>query len=191
MRAVFMVVALGFAWAAGHGEAHADNSHNTGKLELQTMFAMGGPIGLMGDRLSDISTQTFTAMAAARLRSPKYSIVGIEANYVYLSGFGATMLFDVWRSDRIRVHVLDLGIFWNGTRPVSVMRLPRAYDVTLGAGVELRFGRWSMTFDWRANLPDPYGTLSTYGGFSRQWYAEAVKGGQVCGGVSYSWPLLR
>jgi hypothetical protein len=167
--------------------ARADNGHNTAAFEFQIMLALGGPAGLYDDVKA--TPQPFVALLGARIRSPKHSIVGIELYELVPNGFGAATIIDVWRSEHLRVHLLDLGIFANLGKPVSVQRHQRSYDITLGGGIELRFESLSFTFDYRMFLPDLYDTLGNYGGFSKPWYTEAAKGGVLLWGISKSFSV--
>ena len=161
----------------------------TASFELQANVGLGGPIGLaFGPNYSGITTIPFTEKVGARIRFPKYSTLAIEPYMLMENGFGVAALFDAVRTDRFRLHIIDFGIFWNSVQPVSVRRVDRAYDITVGLGMEYGKGPWLFTVDWRAFLPDPYGILTAYGAFARAYYAEALKGGQLWLGFSFSWP---
>lgn len=157
-------------------------------MELQGLIGVGGPMFLaLGPNYDQMSSRPVAVIAAARVRNEKV-FVGLEMNLVAPVGMGMNMLFDVYRGDRFRVHIIDPGVFWNVRQPLSVARVARTYDVTVGFGGEIFLDlrrRVSLTVDWRVYLPDPYGILTQFGGFARPIYKEAAQGGYVWVGFAY------
>ncbi len=160
------------------------------KLTLRAAASLGGPVGLIGDDSPywKPTTAPFTLRLAGQLSAPAYTPLTLEINAVIPCGFGVNLLFDVFRSDRLRVHLLDLGVFWNAFKPVSVQRLHRQFDLTAGLGVDVRVWRTlSVSADWRVFLPNPMTTLPDYADFALPMYREALKGGQLWIGAAYAW----
>lgn len=152
-------------------------------VELQGLAGPMGPLFLaFGPKYDQFSTRPVAIMFAARIR-PKRVYLGFEVNMVMPAGFGMNVLFDVYRGDRFRLHLVDPGVFLNALHPLSVARIKRSYDVTVGAGGEVFLGqsrKISVGFDWRVYLPDPWAILTAFSGFSRPIYNEAAQGGYVC-----------
>jgi hypothetical protein len=186
MRAAIFASVLAATLAAADRTASAQTGRE--RLELQIGGATGGPLGLALDPSPRYTTAFVTVRAHARLRSPRYTPLAVETGAVLGYGLGANLLVDVLRAGRLRVHIFDAGVFWSRWRPVAVGRVRRAWDLTLGAGTEVRVWRkLSVTLDWRTFLPNPYRVLTDYGDFSRLVYGEALKGGQTWLGASWSW----
>ncbi len=159
-------------------------------FSLRAVGSLGGPVGLIGydSPYWNPTTAPFTLRLAGQIRAPKYTPVSLEISAVIPCGFGANLLFDVFQSDRVRVHLLDLGIFWNAFKPVSVQRLHRDFDLTAGLGLDVRVWKTlSVSADWRVFLPNPATTLPNYADFAIPMYVEAARGGQLWIGAAYSW----
>lgn len=157
------------------------------KYELQTIWGLGVAPGVaaMG---SDCTTAPLAVGIAQTVRFPRYSQFGLELNFVAPGGLGANLLIDVVKFWRLRVHLIDPGIVWNLTGPASVTRVKRDFDLTLGAGVDIRLNReLAVTVNWRMYFPDPFSVISRYGDFARPVYAEAAKGGQLWFGLARVW----
>lgn len=150
----------------------------------------GGPVGLSFGGVDDHTTAPVTSYAFMKLRvqSPGFSSPRtLEAYAVPFHGFGVNLKNDDLTIGRVRLHLLDVGVFWNAFEPVSVRRVERSLDVTLGLGVEVRLsGRWSAAADYRAFVPNPFTTLHRYGDFSRLIAYEVFQGGQTWLALSYS-----
>ncbi len=162
---------------------------NRAKFETQTLMGGGGPIGLIGANLPEpVSTLPLSVRLAQRFRLPRWSPVALEVNFVVPIGLGVNFLCDVYRSDRVRLHLIDPGIHWNMVQPVSVTRVGRSWDVTFGAGIDVRLnGQLWLTLDWRAYLPDPSVVPYKYGDWARPIYKEAALGGQLWLGIARVW----
>ena len=156
-------------------------------LETQTLVGIGLPTFAP---TSDGKSQydLVTVRLAQTLRAPKFSGVGIEINAIPLGGrgVGASLIIDLLRFEIFRIHA-DLGAFWNLGEPVSVISIKRAYDLTVGGGLELKVSkRLGVSADWRAYLPEP-GAFLRYGDLAVPAYKNALKGGQACLGVLAYW----
>jgi hypothetical protein len=125
---------------------------------------------------------------AGRLGFPEYSPVRLELNAVIPSGLGVNLMLDVLKIKNVRLHLLDPGLFWNIGRPVSVARIARKADITLGAGADLKvWNGWSVGLNWRWFIPNPLTVIPDYDGFSYPAYREALRGGQLWLSASYTW----
>lgn len=158
-------------------------------FHIRAGASVGGPVGLIGyDGYWKTSTPPFTLRLMGQLRLPKYTSLALEISSVVPYGLGANLLFDVVQTDRIRVHLFDLGFFWNAWKPVVVQRLKRSVDLTVGLGLDVRIkDSWSVSADWRVFMPNPWTTLPAYSEFALPMYEEALKGGQLWLGAAYCW----
>lgn len=189
LAAVCLLATFASETSAAPPEAHPFALPDAPAHELRLGLGAGGPAGfIVAGNPEEATTSFFTGYAYARFRLPKMTPVALELNAVVPCGFGVNLLTDVIHLGRFRAHFFDIGIFWNAFDPVSVRRVRRSWDLTLGTGAEVRITeRWAATFDWRVFLPNPYDVITGYGDFSRLVYAEALKGGQTWLGASYSW----
>ena len=126
-------------------------------------------------------------MFTARFRLPKISPRVLELYAVAPNGFGLNIKNDDFHIGNVRFHLLDVGLFYNMWKPVSVQRVERKLDLTLGAGIEYEFGdKWVATLDWRMFLPaNLFAVLTDYGDFARLIGLEAVQGGHTWVGILY------
>lgn len=186
--AVCFGLAMATAAVAANNPPETANSKT---FEFQFNLAAGGAPGMAayhGSVLGPPSTALLTAHIAARFRLPKYTPLVLEIDVVFPHGVGANLGIDILRTERVRVHIGDVGLFGNLTTPVSVARLKRKLDMVAGAGVEIKVNKsFSVTLDWRMFLPPFADTLLRYGDFARPMYEEALKGGQVWIGFSRVW----
>lgn len=158
-------------------------------FEAQIGLSAGGPFGLLFPvkDVEEHSTQIVTQVATIRIRLPKISPRALELYGAYPNGFGANLKNDDFHIGNVRLHLFDLGLFYSVREPISVQRVDRKLDITVGFGAEWEFRkRWSLTLDWRsfipANIPK---VLADYGDFSRLVLYEALQGGQTWLGISY------
>ncbi len=160
-----------------------------GPLEVEAVAGLGGPLFLIGASYpGGVSTKPFTGFVAGRIGFPDYSLLRLELSAVAPSGFGANLLLDVLQIQRVRLHLLDPGVFWNVGEPMSAARIHRKMDFTVGAGCDVRvWGNWSAGLNWRWFIPNPITVIPTYDGFSYPAYREALRGGQLWLSVSYTW----
>ncbi len=160
-----------------------------GPFQLRALGGVGGPVGLIGyDGYWKPTTAPFTERLAVQLRLQQYTPLVLEVSAVIPYGLGFNVLTDIVQTDRVRVHLFDLGVFWNAYMPVSVQRIKRDFDITLGAGVDVRVkDRWSLSLDYRLFLPNPITTLPEYADFALPVYGEALRGGQLWLSAGYSW----
>jgi len=160
-----------------------------GPLEVEAAAGLGGPIALIGASYpGGVSTKPFTGFVAGRIGFPDYSLLRLEVSGVIPSGVGVNLLLDVLQIQRIRLHLLDPGLFWNIGSPVSAARIPRKMDITIGAGCDVKvWGNWSAGLNWRWFIPNPLTVIPDYDGFSYPAYREAFRGGQLWLSASYTW----
>lgn len=147
-------------------------------LDLRPIAAIGGGVD-----------SRVGGMLGARLRWLPYTPIVLEASMFIPYGGGFNVLLDVFRNDRVRVHVLDPGLFWafSDAQRVVGPKFDRSFDITAGAGIEVRVrDRWIVTADWRWFFPNPGEVVPMYGDFSRKPYTRALIGGQIWIGVSYA-----
>jgi hypothetical protein len=158
-------------------------------FHIRVIAGLGGPVGLIGyDDYWRPTTMPFTLRLAGQLRLPEYTPLALEISAVIPNGFGANLLFDIVQTDWVRVHLIDVGFFWNAFQPVTVQRYKRDVDLTLGLGVDVRIkDGWSVALDWRLFLPNPITTIPAYADFSYPIYGEALRGGQLWLSAAYCW----
>jgi hypothetical protein len=128
-------------------------------------------------------------LLVGRLRRMPETFLGLEFGFYAPWGVGANLLLDVFRNDRLRVHLLDPGVFYAWDDSFRIVRpdVERAVDITFGAGVEWQFAsRWWLTVDCRMFFPEPIRTIGWYGDFARRIYAQSAAGVQTWIGVGYS-----
>lgn len=111
--------------------------------------------------------------------------IGLETSIVFPYGFGANFLMYVYNGPRVGVHILDPGIFYSwGEKEISAPEMPRAFDITAGAGVEVHINDWlAVTVDWRVFLPNPFRVMPDYADYGLRAFGEALKGGQLWLGI--------
>lgn len=160
---------------------------NERKFETQTVWGFGfAPgVGAMG---RDCTTLPISIWMLQRFRLPRYTNFGLEVGMVAPGGFSVTLLTDVTRFGRFRIHLVDPGIVVNLTEPGTVNRVHRTWDLTLGAGIDIRLDDLlTLTVNWRMFFPDPFSVIGRYGDFARPVYTEAAKGGQLWFGLARVW----
>jgi opacity protein-like surface antigen len=162
---------------------------DVGPFQIRALGSVGGPVGLIGyDGYWRQTTAPFTVRLAGQMRLQQYTPLALEISAVIPYGIGANLLTDVIQTDRVRVHLFDIGIFWNAYMPVSVSRIKRDFDLTLGAGIDVRVkDSWSLSLDYRMFLPNPVTVLPAYADFALPIYTEALRGGQLWLSVGYCW----
>lgn len=111
----------------------------------------------------------------------------LEMNAVLPFGIGTNLLIYVYRDENVRVHLIDPGIFYSWLGDLSSRWMPRSFDITFGAGVEVRVRpRVSITLDWRIFMPNPAEVIPNYADWGILSYEEAAWGGELWIGVSYT-----
>ena len=160
-----------------------------GLVEIEALAGIGGPIALIGaSSPGGLSTEPVTAIVAGRIGFPDYSLLRLEISGVIPNGMGINLLLDVFQYQRVRVHLLDPGVFWNLGKPVTAAHLPRKMDLTVGAGCDVKLvGNWSVALNWRWFIPNPITVIPDYDSFSYPAYREAARGGQLWATASYTW----
>lgn len=164
--ALVMIACSGTAKAADEG------------LNLRPIVAIGGGVD-----------SRVGGMIGARSRWLPQTPIALEASMFIPYGGGFNMLIDVFRNDRVHVHLFDPGIFWAFTPEQRVVgpKFERSFDITAGAGIEVRvYDRWIVNADWRWFFPNPGEVWAVYGDFARKPYMRALIGGQIWIGVSYA-----
>lgn len=181
LSAVFLSMALFFSPSTA--QAGLD------PFQIRAVAGGGGPVGLIGyDDYWRPTTSVFTLRLAGQLRLPEYTPLALEVSAVIPNGFGLNLLTDVFKTEWVRIHLFDIGIFWNAFQPVSVQRYKRDLDLTFGAGIDVHIkGAWSVSADWRMFLPNPITVLPKYADFAVPIYIEAARGGQLWLSAAYCW----
>jgi hypothetical protein len=100
-----------------------------------------------------------------QLEFPKARL-GLRAFTALNYGVGFQALIYPYRSDRLKIHIVDPGVLVTGD-PFSYTNntdVPRRVDLLLGAGVQVKLiCNLDLTVDWRVNIADP-GMLARDGG---------------------------
>ena len=133
------------------------------------------------------TTADWSGTAYARVGLPRISPRSLELYTVFARGYGLHVRNDDFHIGRVRLHLFDLGVFWNAHEPVTAARVPRSLDLSLGLGAEMEITRRvSLTFDWRTFMPlNVFSVLTKNGDYSRLIGEEVLKGGQAWLGASY------
>lgn len=107
--------------------SEAEWGHHGG---LDISFATGVSVGTDG--------RTGVIPVLFRL-SHERVMLGLELNTMIPYGIGANLLMYVYNGHRVSVHILDPGIFysWADGLEISAPTMPRAFDITAGAGAEV------------------------------------------------------
>ena len=171
----------------------ASAKKSTGRAwELIGLLGLGGaPFSAISGRQPN-QTMPFTFYHALRLRFPKWTPLALEVNTVYAGAFGLglNILCDVFRSERVRVHLGDPGVFFNLYQSVTARNWDRTIDLTAGLGVEIRpvltgpRQNLRLTFDARWFVPNPFTTHEKLGSFAIPLYEDAAKGVQLWIGIA-------
>jgi hypothetical protein len=159
-------------------------------VDLRTGIAGGGSAFLtpLGGPVNE-TTARLTAVAFVRLRLPRLTGRSIEAYGVWPHGVGLTLKNDDLHLGRLWLHLLDVGVFYASRSPITLQRVERTWDATVGMSAELDLPRrLTATADVRLFAPlDIIGVLTRHGDASRLIGEEIAKGGQLWLGVSYRW----
>lgn len=170
---VVFVVAISFASPSEAEWGH----HGDGGMDIS--FMTGVTIGTNG--------QSGGIPVAFRFAYERV-MLGAELNLIAPYGIGANVLFYVYNGPRFSAHIFDPGIFYSwGSMEISVPTMPRAFDISAGAGVEVHIADWlTVTLDWRVFLPNPFRVMPDYADYGLRAFGEALKGGQLWFGVQLS-----
>lgn len=159
-------------------EAGAEESPEIPGVELMCVGGVGGGYPGRGGLLM-----------TARLRRLPEVPLALEVGFYAPWGVGANLFIDVFRNDRLRVHLLDPGVFYAWDEDLRMVRpdVERDFDITLGLGIEWQFAeRWWLTVDGRFFFPDPFRIIGYYGDFARRIYTDTARGVQTWVGVGYT-----
>lgn len=156
-------------------------------FDLSVGGSFGGAVVEWVDPSAGSTTRTLSLNAVARGRIPGHTPLGLELALNVPHGASATVLVDLARVDRVSAHVAVGAFFPIANRQLSVTKIERSWDLTLGYGVEVRvYKKWEIMADWRVHLPDPTTILRIYGDFARPLYDEALRGGQLWLGMQHA-----
>lgn len=151
--------------------------------------AGGAPILRPPDGPVANTTAHTSATLFARISLPAISSRIIEVGWVPHHGFGVMLESGDLRLGPVKLHLLDLGVFYDAVSPITVSRVTRTWDVAVGAGAELAATRHlSLVADARWFAPiDLWGVVTRYGDTARLIGEELVHGGQLWAGAAYRW----
>lgn len=185
-----LAAAFVLLWTPAPARCQASAEPPLPVFETESVIAVGGSVGLaIFDTYEEPTTQLASYFFAQRFRLPRYSPFGLELNMTMPSAtFGAGLLIEAVNTRYVRVHILELGLSVYHMKALSVARIKRSYDLTIGCGFDLRF--WDgprLAVEWRAYLPDPVNTIARMADFARPVYEEALKGGMLWIGVAQPW----
>jgi hypothetical protein len=168
--------------------AHHDLDHDRSYAIELGVAAGGAPLLSSLDPTMPVTTAPRTAAVFARFRLPHVSPRAVEVFDVPGYGTGVDLQNEDLHFGRVHLHLLDVGVF-HDSAPITVARVARTWDLMVGTGARIDVGRHvSLTADWRMFVPlDMWSVLSQYGDSTRLIASEAIRGGQLWGGVSYRW----
>ncbi|MEA3248894.1 MAG: hypothetical protein U9Q03_00880 [Patescibacteria group bacterium] len=178
LRFGLVVLASVLAFSFWSAESRAEEAPEIEAIDLMCVTAIGGGYPGRGGLL-----------LTARLRRTPELAVGLEVGFYAPWGVGANLLIDVYRTERLRVHLFDPGVFYAWNPQLRIVRpdVERDFDITLGLGVEWQFSdRWWLTVDHRFFFANPVRVIGYYGDFARRIYTESAMGVQTWIGVGYS-----
>ncbi len=94
------------------------------------------------------------AVLGIRLHIPKLRL-GVDLATSFAYGTGVALLVYPYQGEKLNWHI-NAGVLGTGSRLLSVIDVPRTWDLTLGSGLEYRVAcNLSLTFDWRWAMPSP------------------------------------
>lgn len=133
------------------------------------------------------TTTRMTGNAFLRLRLPRMTARSAELYGVWGHGLGLTMKNNDLHLGPLWLHLLDVGLFYATAAPITVQRVERKWDATLGVSAELDLPmRLTLSADLRFFMPlDVFGVVTEHGDAARLIGEEIVKGGQLWLGISY------
>jgi len=123
-----------------------------------------------------------------RLRRLPEIPFGFQVSLLLPNGAGANIFIDAYRGERLRLHILDLGVFVPFSRDLRTVRpdIDRAFDLTAGLGLEYNFLLGgTLAVDWSVQLPNPLAIPFYYGGYATRIYLDSLIGSQLW--ISCGW----
>lgn len=159
-------------------------------VELAVGVEAGGaaflraPSGPIANTTATTSAAVFARGSLALLASRT-----LEVAYVPRHGAGVMLFGGDLELGRFHLHLLDLGVFYAIESPITVARVTRRWDATLGAGLETAVGdHLRVVVDARLFAPaDLWGVVTHYGDTARLIGREVVEGVQLWAGASWRW----
>ena len=129
---------------------YVTNRAQPAPAETDPDLILGGRLALgFGPRVP-----VLTALAGLRLHYLPWHL-GAEGYTLFNHGWGGQVLFYPYQGKKVYAHV-NAGLIADAAAKLSTQDLPRAWDVTLGAGLEYRlFKHLSLVGDYRLAFPSP------------------------------------
>jgi hypothetical protein len=180
MRRYFALCVAALALLLASGSNAAEVPDDGRGFVFAPMVATGGGF-----------TGSGTLLVGVRTRFLRYAPLGLEAGaivgYPVIAGCGFSGLLYLVSVKSFRLHVnMGATVF---AKPLTSPEVSRAYDLTIGTGVELDLPLWKLpltaTLDYRAFLPDPTKVPLYFGDFAAAIYREAFFGGAIWLGLAY------
>jgi hypothetical protein len=159
-------------------------------IELGVGVAGGGaPFLDTTDTMIHETSARATVVTSVRLRLPRLSPRMLELAAVWPHGIGLTIKNEDLRIGPARLHLLDVGVFYAIGAPVTVQRVDRRWDLTVGMSADIVVrGGLALTVDARLFSPlDLFSVVTRHGDSSRLIGEEILKGGQLWAGAAYRW----
>ena len=166
-------------------EGGYDDCLHAGGFQLE----LGGNVGASVIEYinhKDHHTRTVALNIFGRLRN-EHTPIGLELSLTLLKaqGVSAVSFVDVLHGKYWRIHS-DVGLMVPVQgQYLSESKVDRSWDLILGLGAEVKFGRISLTADWRMFFPDPPTVIKQYGDFVRPIYSAAQREGHLCLGAAW------
>jgi len=123
-----------------------------------------------------------------RLRRLPEIPFGLQVGLLVPNGATASVFIDAYRGERLRLHILDLGVFVPFSRDLRTVRpeIDRDLDLTAGLGVEYDFLLGgTLAIDWVVHLPNPLAIPYYYGEYALPIYRDSLIGSQLW--ISCGW----
>ncbi|HTJ46215.1 MAG TPA: cell division protein FtsQ/DivIB [Kofleriaceae bacterium] len=175
--------------ATSHGGG-GDGGGGSSLIDLTLGVEAGGAPLLRAPDGPVAATTARTSVALfARVSIPMISERIVEVSWVPRHGWGLMLESGDLRLGAVKLHLLDLGVFYDSTSPITVSRVARRWDVAVGAGAELTMRRHlSLVADARMFAPiDIWSVVTRYGDTARLIGDEIMHGGQLWVGAAYHW----
>lgn len=186
----FLFAAIGTACSlfAVNAVAGESNSDNRPAVETSTRFGMGFPVFSSAKSSQNWGEQlAFSVSLSQRIAFPRYSFFELEATTNF-NGLGVVVSPALFRNDWMKIHAMEIGVYYNydSRQAIAVPLARRDFDIIVGLGADFHMTeKWWLSVGWRANVPNPFSTVSRYGGYVFQITKDAFAESNLTVGMTY------
>lgn len=170
---------LGLSTFAHTAKADGFDFSLPGRFEVQTGISVGSSF------LKQPDWDNLTTNLVVGVRNEHTPLgLGLALNR---QGYLTEVSLDIAHGEHWRLPI-NLGYFkyFDSNKYLSNRDTARSWDLVLGIGTQVSIGKWVITLDWKAFLPDP-GMIRQLGFTYRPMLDGAQKAGQLWIGFSRCW----